>query len=977
MFSNNSTVTSSTNKNVTSKNEPKEPGPRGVTRSNSLLRRPSDAKRSHAASDTNSMPPPNAPLSVRTRRQSQFPAPTQAPASTNLAARSPRKSLGPGVLAGGLDSSKNNAHVTTSTPSEATRSLLGRTPSLGKSNRRETLGQNLGSGNDVPRFSASSRSAKAKSMQPPARISSGNLTASSSTPDPSIGASIAHARSPGKSPGQRNHTPSSGGSKRQSIMPPQASGLGARTVSPTDVRRLKRMSMLPNPPTLSVDPQASQPDTIGDSRSLTYSPAAMFRKSVTPSSARGTPIDNNRKSYGSGFSLSSTSSFSSLRAGTHPIPRAGPFTSSRLPTPKPSRNLHSSAGGDEEEVPPVPAIPKAYESPKETADQSMFPFGKVEQQLGEATPETVELLESGPSTEDVNSLHNYSASETPMVAKKPNGNQRHRRGLTVGAAEAEKPQVVPQVNKRNLQPLRLPPLNLLPLSTPTASKIASFPPPSLEKDSRAVTPPPKRSYAKTPSTPMTASKATFFSKSLNQDGDANVVRSSSSHYNLRSDTSTLPSYPSTAAVPIPTSQASRSAMTPFASASLPKGSGEFYLRSRPSGEYSKFGIDGESEAEISLAKPTGPRAQPLSKKDTSSTHTSTSDEPETPSSGSSLRRKLSLGWKRSSSKASHISQVSQTGAAAHQHADSQTPQQARINEMPPPRFPASAVSGVQNGASPTPVKYRGSLDQRRRNPSSNFMSDTEASKPFSARHRRNGSANVPNQPDSNDQQRPQLAQRSTSSILTPVQRMLGAKSSVSALKARNLDTNLDKDDLAADEEMKKLAARRKDFETAAKEVDELRKRAKPQERVSPSSAIRMAGLNIFERGEVIDYTEVYFCGTKSAKKHVGDLNAQSANFGYDDDRGDYNIVLGDHLAYRYEVVDVLGKGSFGQVVRCIDHKTGALVAVKIIRNKKRFHQQALVEVNILQKLREWVSKYRPKGTMQANRLFRIPITDTA
>ncbi|KAG9560409.1 kinase-like protein, partial [Aureobasidium melanogenum] len=50
---------------------------------------------------------------------------------------------------------------------------------------------------------------------------------------------------------------------------------------------------------------------------------------------------------------------------------------------------------------------------------------------------------------------------------------------------------------------------------------------------------------------------------------------------------------------------------------------------------------------------------------------------------------------------------------------------------------------------------------------------------------------------------------------------------------------------------------------------------------------------------------------------------------------------------------VLGKGSFGQVVRCIDHKLGTLCAVKIIRNKKRFHQQALVEVNILQKLKEW------------------------
>jgi dual specificity tyrosine-phosphorylation-regulated kinase 2/3/4 len=114
-------------------------------------------------------------------------------------------------------------------------------------------------------------------------------------------------------------------------------------------------------------------------------------------------------------------------------------------------------------------------------------------------------------------------------------------------------------------------------------------------------------------------------------------------------------------------------------------------------------------------------------------------------------------------------------------------------------------------------------------------------------------------------------------------------------------------------------------------------------------------LNIYERGEIVDYQDVYFCGTQNARKVVGDLHSSQPNFGYDDERGDYTIVPGDHLAYRYEIIDILGKGSFGQVVRCIDHRKGALVAIKIIRNKKRFHQQALVEVNILKKLRDWVS----------------------
>ena len=47
-------------------------------------------------------------------------------------------------------------------------------------------------------------------------------------------------------------------------------------------------------------------------------------------------------------------------------------------------------------------------------------------------------------------------------------------------------------------------------------------------------------------------------------------------------------------------------------------------------------------------------------------------------------------------------------------------------------------------------------------------------------------------------------------------------------------------------------------------------------------------------------------------------------------------VLHDHIAFRFEVLEVIGKGSFGQVLKCLDHKTNEMVAIKMIRNKKRY-----------------------------------------
>ncbi|KAI9240711.1 MAG: kinase-like domain-containing protein [Podila humilis] len=125
--------------------------------------------------------------------------------------------------------------------------------------------------------------------------------------------------------------------------------------------------------------------------------------------------------------------------------------------------------------------------------------------------------------------------------------------------------------------------------------------------------------------------------------------------------------------------------------------------------------------------------------------------------------------------------------------------------------------------------------------------------------------------------------------------------------------------------------------------------------LSPYAALKLYApyLSLYERAEIGEYPQVYYVGQNCRHKKPASLEASHSNFGFDDERGDYLIVNHDHLMFRYEILDMLGKGSFGQVAKCYDHKTGEYVAIKIIRNKKRFHCQAVVEVKILNNLNKW------------------------
>ncbi|RNF13297.1 putative serine/threonine protein kinase, putative,protein kinase [Trypanosoma conorhini] len=74
------------------------------------------------------------------------------------------------------------------------------------------------------------------------------------------------------------------------------------------------------------------------------------------------------------------------------------------------------------------------------------------------------------------------------------------------------------------------------------------------------------------------------------------------------------------------------------------------------------------------------------------------------------------------------------------------------------------------------------------------------------------------------------------------------------------------------------------------------------------------------------------------------------NNGFDDKEGHYLVLSGEEILNRYTVQEVLGKGSFGTVVRCYDEKRRENVALKITRHGLSFRTQAKLELDILLRL---------------------------
>lgn len=78
----------------------------------------------------------------------------------------------------------------------------------------------------------------------------------------------------------------------------------------------------------------------------------------------------------------------------------------------------------------------------------------------------------------------------------------------------------------------------------------------------------------------------------------------------------------------------------------------------------------------------------------------------------------------------------------------------------------------------------------------------------------------------------------------------------------------------------------------------------------------------------------------------------AGNEGFDNEDSDYILYVNDLLGpadkEQYLILDVLGQGTFGQVVKCQNLVTHEIVAVKVVKNKPAYFQQSMMEVTILE-----------------------------
>ena len=82
-----------------------------------------------------------------------------------------------------------------------------------------------------------------------------------------------------------------------------------------------------------------------------------------------------------------------------------------------------------------------------------------------------------------------------------------------------------------------------------------------------------------------------------------------------------------------------------------------------------------------------------------------------------------------------------------------------------------------------------------------------------------------------------------------------------------------------------------------------------------------------------------------------DVSVISSRSVINDDREGHLVYrLGEIIQGRYKIQGSLGEGTFGKVLKVLDLPSNKQIALKIIKNIKKYREAAKLEINVLKKL---------------------------
>jgi dual specificity protein kinase YAK1 len=103
-----------------------------------------------------------------------------------------------------------------------------------------------------------------------------------------------------------------------------------------------------------------------------------------------------------------------------------------------------------------------------------------------------------------------------------------------------------------------------------------------------------------------------------------------------------------------------------------------------------------------------------------------------------------------------------------------------------------------------------------------------------------------------------------------------------------------------------------------------------------------------EDSDYILYVNDILGGSPSSTADINQQQQQQQDSNHNNHNNNISRPIRSSASHKYLILDVLGQGTFGQVVKCQDMKTHQVVAVKVVKNKQAYFSQSMMEVTILE-----------------------------